>query len=355
MFQNSEIVNMYKKDITSLQKKKSFEKLSLDKEIELGTKIQNSKGSIQNRYIEQLISPHLPYVIDIAMKMYSSRETPIIITEDDFISWGNEGILKAAMIYDPKKRNRFLTHAKAWIQQSIRQNLHENKKTIYHPTAHYQNEFKQKKVIEQFYAKNGYKPSENEVLPYVNTLNNVEYIEIDYNKNTHVGYSIDTEINDQDNRDRLDFIVSCDENIEYIEKLNLDCFYKDIQKLLKSDYFTFSEEIIFTLVEINEIKLTTIVESYHFKQYFNTRNIKINEPENVKNLIDKRDYLISIKDKTSLDKLIVSKEWEDFHNDRKLYSKHLKLFTTDKIREINNSAKDKMRILSKKYLSEYNQ
>lgn len=353
MFQYNEVVEQYKTDVTRIQKNSSFSKLNLKKEIELGKKIKSTTGSNRQRHIEQLITPHLPYVIDLAIKMYQSRKTTPIVTEEDFISWGNEGILKAATTYDYKKGYRFLTHAKNWIEQSIRQNYADNKKTIYYPTAHYQQEHKQKKVTEAYYNIHGCKPPQGEKIEYINKLGNSEIITVESSKILPHELSMNEIVyNEESNGKEASAFISddsYDENI-IVEQLTNVSFIDNVKSLIKSDKFTYKERYVFLKMNLEDIKLGTLVQNIDFIERFGQSKCK---DETFKKLIIKRNNLIKNSDNINLVQLFNSSEWIETINRLGGLSSVFKKISTDKVRSENESAKTKIRILSKIYLSEY--
>lgn len=101
----TDTVAVYKADI------KRYPLLNHDQEIDLANK--TVKGD--NKAKEDLITSNLRLVISIATPRSFISAVPL----NDHIQNGNEGLIKAAEKYDPKRGTRFSTYATFWIRHFV--------------------------------------------------------------------------------------------------------------------------------------------------------------------------------------------------------------------------------------------
>lgn len=134
----SESLPLYFKDLSS---KKKYRVLSLEEEQELGREIQ--KGN--KRALDALVCHNLKFVISVA-KIYQNKGLPL----DDLVEAGNIGLINAAKLYDPERKNRFTSFAVWYIKQSILLTLTLDSRTVKIPINKYNNQFKLQKLIENY-------------------------------------------------------------------------------------------------------------------------------------------------------------------------------------------------------------
>ena len=121
-------------------------KLTSEDEKELSIRIQNGDTVALNT----LIKNNLKFVVNIA-KEYVNQGIPLA----DLISSGNEGLMRAAMRFDPSKDVRFITYAVWWIRCYIMEELNENSRLVRLPTNVIQNLSRIKKKIKEMELVNG--------------------------------------------------------------------------------------------------------------------------------------------------------------------------------------------------------
>ncbi len=135
-------------------------RLTHQEEIDLGTIIQQNKGTkenpgtpeqqaICNEAIAKLASGSLRLVVKYAnYYRFSHRDI------EDLTAEGNQGLMIAAEKYDPTKGTRFSTYATLWIQQSIRLAAHGSR-TIRTP-------LRQASKLDKVMSSNAYDPNKDE-------------------------------------------------------------------------------------------------------------------------------------------------------------------------------------------------
>ena len=116
---NDDILQMYLKEIG---RKKI---LSKNEEIELGQKIQESKGKEREDAIKKLVQANLRLVVSIAKKYIGQG-----VLFMDLVQEGSLGLIKAAEKFDYKKNFKFSTYATWWIKQTIIRAISNHSRTI---------------------------------------------------------------------------------------------------------------------------------------------------------------------------------------------------------------------------------
>jgi len=135
-------------------------RLTHQEEIELGTIIQQNKGTHENpgtpeqqairqEAIAKLASGNLRLVVKYACYHRGGHHDIEELTAE-----GNQGLMIAAARYDPTKGARFSTYATLWIQQSIRLAVHGSR-TIRTPLRH-------ASKLDKLISSNAYDPSKDE-------------------------------------------------------------------------------------------------------------------------------------------------------------------------------------------------
>jgi RNA polymerase primary sigma factor len=170
-------INRYFKDINGSNL------LTPEQEIEIALRIQ--KGD--EKAIEELVSANLLFVVSIA-KEYQGHGVEL----PDLINDGNEGLIKAAMKFDPSRGFRFISYAVWWIKQCILQGLNENSRTIRLPTNIINKLSQVRKLLAKFEMDNGRMPVDGEIISEVGSDLQVEYTNMTYPSCT----SLNIEINE---------------------------------------------------------------------------------------------------------------------------------------------------------------
>lgn len=93
----------------------------------------------------ELIERNLRLVIPIARSYVGNG-----ILFSDLIQYGNEGLIKASLKFDPSKNNRFSTYAVWWIRQSIDRAVSIYGSVIRIPVSLYEDRFKINKAIREY-------------------------------------------------------------------------------------------------------------------------------------------------------------------------------------------------------------
>lgn len=144
--------------------------LTSEEEIELANRIKDG----DEKAIEKLVLSNLLFVVSIA-KEYQGLGVGL----PDLINDGNEGLIKAALKFDPTRGFRFISYAVWWIKQSIIQGLNENSRTVRLP-ANIINKLGQiRKHIDKFEMENHRLPVDGEILN-IDDENAIEYSEMIY-------------------------------------------------------------------------------------------------------------------------------------------------------------------------------
>lgn len=128
--------------------------LTHDEEIKLSKRIE--KGDKAAR--ERMIRANLRLAMSVAKK-YANRGVDI----DDLMQESVLGLTQAVDRFDWSKGFRFSTYAYWWIQQAVRQCVAENSGPINLPSNTFGRLYKISKFEKEFEARNGRRPSEEEV------------------------------------------------------------------------------------------------------------------------------------------------------------------------------------------------
>ena len=97
------------------------ERVSLEEETELASRIQDGDGEALRRLVEA----NLRFVVSVA-KQYQGRGLELM----DLVSEGNIGLMKAAVRFDPTRGFKFISYAVWWIRQQILQAIADQGRTI---------------------------------------------------------------------------------------------------------------------------------------------------------------------------------------------------------------------------------
>jgi RNA polymerase primary sigma factor len=145
--------------------------LTPEQEVDLAIRIQNG----DEKAVEELVLANLLFVVSIA-KEYQGHGVDL----PDLINDGNEGLIKAALKFDPSRGFRFISYAVWWIKQCILQGLNENSRTVRLP-ANIINKLAQvRKLISKFEMEKGRMPNEGEVISNESSEESVEYVSMAY-------------------------------------------------------------------------------------------------------------------------------------------------------------------------------
>lgn len=109
--QDSELLNLYFRDITS------SEPLSTEEEIELARQMREGDKEARDR----LVSANLRFVVCLARE-YQNCGVPL----PDLIGAGNLGLIIAAERFDETRGFRFISYAACWIRNCILQTLYQH-------------------------------------------------------------------------------------------------------------------------------------------------------------------------------------------------------------------------------------
>lgn len=104
------------KYLSSIEK---YRPLNAKDEQEMGKKILEGDKT----ELGKLVNANLKFVVTIA-KQYRGKGVPF----DELISEGNEGLMTAAMKYDPSKGCKFITYAVYWIKSFINKRISDSLK-----------------------------------------------------------------------------------------------------------------------------------------------------------------------------------------------------------------------------------
>ena len=126
------------------------QEVSLAKQVRLG-------GAIGEQARDILITSNLRFVVSIAWK----QVRPTVALED-LVQEGNLGLFKAVSKFDETKGFRFLTYARWWINQSIREYLDRNSFAFRVPSSSSQNIHKMNRVLAVL-SRDGKQPSDQQV------------------------------------------------------------------------------------------------------------------------------------------------------------------------------------------------
>ena len=113
-----------------LKELNNFPLLTKEKEIELSKKIHQGDEEAFNT----LVNSNLRLVWWMANQFRWAIKDNGNMSLDDLISYGNEGLLKAARKFDPSFNTRFSTYATLWIKQQIKRGIEDQAFHIKHPS-----------------------------------------------------------------------------------------------------------------------------------------------------------------------------------------------------------------------------
>ena len=143
-----ELLNSYFKDL------RKTTPLTHEEEINLSARIKNGDQEALNK----LVVSNLRFVVTVA-KQYQHQGLDLT----DLIQYGNEGLIKAARLYDGTKGCKFISYAVWWIRQSIVGAIYKVSNTIKFSISHVIKQHKIKKIVNKLEAKLGRTPTIEEI------------------------------------------------------------------------------------------------------------------------------------------------------------------------------------------------
>ena len=143
-----ELLNSYFKDL------RKTTPLTHEEEINLSARIKNGDQEALNK----LVVSNLRFVVTVA-KQYQHQGLDLT----DLIQCGNEGLIKAARLYDGTKGCKFISYAVWWIRQSIVGAIYKVSHTIKFSISHVIKQHKIKKIVSKLEAKLGRTPTIEEI------------------------------------------------------------------------------------------------------------------------------------------------------------------------------------------------
>lgn len=96
-----------------------------EEERELFQKIRFGDLDQREEAIDKIVSSNLRYVVSVAKNYFGKG-----ISNNDLISHGNIGLLKAAERFDESRGHRFISYAKWWVRQSIQEAMVNELRTV---------------------------------------------------------------------------------------------------------------------------------------------------------------------------------------------------------------------------------
>ena len=143
-----ELLNSYFKDL------RKTTPLTHEEEINLSARIKKGDQEALNK----LVVSNLRFVVTVA-KQYQHQGLDLT----DLIQCGNEGLIKAARLYDGTKGCKFISYAVWWIRQSIVGAIYKVSNTIKFSISHVIKQHKIKKIVNKLEAKLGRAPTIEEI------------------------------------------------------------------------------------------------------------------------------------------------------------------------------------------------
>lgn len=143
-----ELLNSYFKDL------RKTTPLTHEEEINLSARIKKGDQEALNK----LVVSNLRFVVTVA-KQYQHQGLDLT----DLIQCGNEGLIKAARLYDGTKGCKFISYAVWWIRQSIVGAIYKVSNTIKFSISHVIKQHKIKKIVNKLEAKLGRTPTIEEI------------------------------------------------------------------------------------------------------------------------------------------------------------------------------------------------
>ena len=117
---NDETLKLYFKEVAKIPLLTPDEEIYLAKRIQIGDEIALNK----------LVKSNLRFVISVA-KQYQNKGVPLM----DLIQEGNNGLIKAAKLFDPDKGIKFISYAVWWIRQFIVKALSDQCRVVRVPVS----------------------------------------------------------------------------------------------------------------------------------------------------------------------------------------------------------------------------
>lgn len=121
------------------------------------------------KYMEMLYQKNLP-LIKMFIKPYTAYEQ-----EEDLLQEAYFGLLEAVNRYETSENVKFMTYARFWIRQVVRQYIENNSSLVRFPDHVYQKIFRYKSFVDNYYKENGVMPSDKDVAKHFKiTVHEVE-------------------------------------------------------------------------------------------------------------------------------------------------------------------------------------
>ena len=205
----SDNVDMYFSEI------RDFRILTKEEEIELAKRVELGDKKAKQEFLEC----NLKLVVSIANR-YKNRGLSFL----DLIQEGNLGLFKAIEKFDYSRGNRFSTFATWWIRQNILRAIADKGRTIRLPAQILEKVIEFNKVVNDLTVTLGRDPRDDEIASAMNISENevreLFFYQADAQSLNNI---IDTEMNDSNDSELIDFVEDKNVNIEeeVIDKLGL--------------------------------------------------------------------------------------------------------------------------------------
>jgi len=237
---NEKSISQYFSEINNLD----LTILTRDQETELFQKIEQGDENAKNK----VVLANLKFVISVA-KNYINQGLPF----EDLINEGNIGLIKSVEKFKRERGFKFISYAVWWIRQSILEALVLKGKTVRIPINKKESLIKVQKVISQLEQKLQRKPTNDEIVEFVQDINIINNkADIDTDDITSIllsnitATSLDEPIygkNGDEDGSLYDIIPA--EGISYTPKMEL--IENEIKDLLRSSGLTEQERCIIEL------------------------------------------------------------------------------------------------------------